>query len=97
MRRRRKRFVFDTNVIVSALSFPRSTPRRALDAATAAGVLLASDATRAELVSVLHLPKLASHLLPSERERFLEMFVAEARFVRITEAGWRESLPHGDT
>ena len=85
MRRSRRRFVFDTNVIVSALSFPRSTPRRALDAATASGVLLASDDTLAELVGVLHRPKLASYLLPSERERFLERFVAEARFVRITE------------
>ena len=85
MRRRRERFVFDTNVVVSALSFPRSKPRRAFDAATANGVLLTSDDTLAELVRVLHRPKLAAYLLPSERDRFLQLFVERATFVRITE------------
>jgi uncharacterized protein len=37
------RFVFDTNVLVSAVLFSRSKPRLALSAARKAGVVLASS------------------------------------------------------
>ena len=47
------RVAFDTNTLVSAFLLPDSTPRQALNAATAAGRLLLSAPTAAELTEVL--------------------------------------------
>lgn len=46
------RIVFDTNVIVSALMFPRSAPRQAFNLAYSTGKILASTATILELESI---------------------------------------------
>jgi predicted nucleic acid-binding protein len=54
-----ERFVLDTNVLVSALAFPGSTPRRAVDLAIAQGTILASDDTLLELHRTLRTPRLA--------------------------------------
>lgn len=47
------RFVFDTNVLVSALLLPDSKPRKALDMALRKGKVLLSYAALAELYEVL--------------------------------------------
>jgi uncharacterized protein len=48
------RFVFDTNVVVSAVLFAGSAPRQAFDAAVNKGQLLISLPTLTELHDVLH-------------------------------------------
>ena len=52
-----RRFVFDTNVIVSAVLRPQSQPNIALKKAQNLGTLLVSPNTWLELESVLSRPK----------------------------------------
>jgi predicted nucleic acid-binding protein len=47
------RYVFDTNVLISALLLPDSTSRHALDLALRKGTVLISFAALAELCEVL--------------------------------------------
>ena len=75
------RFVFDTNVLVSALAFPGSTPRRAFDLAAEQGAIVAS----AELHRTLRRPKLARYFGRAEQDIFLAMFASEATLVTATE------------
>jgi uncharacterized protein len=77
------RAVVDTNVFVSAIIFPLSVPRQAVDRALDRGVLLFSDATRDELAEVLRPPKLAPYVSGSEREVFLCQLASAAEFVPI--------------
>jgi predicted nucleic acid-binding protein len=56
------RFVFDTNVLVSAFLFQHSTPQRALERADERGCLLVSPATLAELVDVFQRTKFEKYL-----------------------------------
>jgi predicted nucleic acid-binding protein len=65
------RFIFDTNVVISALMISRSKPRLAWNRARRAGVILASHDTLHELTSVLRRPKLAAYVSLSESTRFL--------------------------
>lgn len=84
------RFVFDTNVIVSAVLLRRSVSRQAFDEALARGKILVSSATLAELNDVLRRPRFEPYLGEEERLQFLAAFVREAEFLEITE-GVRES------
>jgi uncharacterized protein len=52
----RKRFVLNTNVIVSAVLLPRSIPRQAFDLAFIQGIVLVSESTLDELDKVLRRP-----------------------------------------
>jgi hypothetical protein len=61
------RVVFDTNTLISAFLLPTSIPRQALDAATAAGRLLLSPATAAELTEVLRQPTFDRYLAEHRR------------------------------
>jgi uncharacterized protein len=93
---RSERFVLDTNVLISALAFPGSTPRKAFDLAIAQGAILASDETLLELHRTLRRPKLARYFSRAEQDAFLAMFASEATIVEVTE---RISLcrdPHDD-
>jgi uncharacterized protein len=69
------RFVFDTNVIVSAALLPTSTPAQALMKAEHMGVLLYSDATLEELINVLERPKLKPYIKPD----YIKEFYARVR------------------
>ena len=80
-----ERFVFDTNVLVSALAFPGSTPRRAFDLAAGRGAILASDETLLELYRTLRRPKLARYFSRAEQEIFLATFARDAILVEVTE------------
>ncbi|MEI6441980.1 MAG: PIN domain-containing protein [Nostocales cyanobacterium ELA583] len=53
----KRRFVFDTNVVVSAFLFGQSKPRQALDKAQDIGIILLSAAVFSELQEVLSRPK----------------------------------------
>jgi len=78
-------FVFDTNVLVSALAFPGSTPRRAFDLAAGRGAILASSETLLELHGTLRRPKLARYFGRAEQEIFLAALAREAILVEVTE------------
>jgi uncharacterized protein len=82
---RSERFVLDTNVLISALAFPGSTPRRAFDLAIAQGPILASDETLLELHRTLRRPKLARYFSRAEQDAFLATFASEATLVEVTE------------
>ncbi len=79
------RFVFDSNVIVSAVLLARSTPRQAFDKALDEGRILISVPVLLELAEVLSRKKLNKYLLEEERMRFLVALLKEAELVEITE------------
>ena len=79
------RFVFDTNVIVSALFFEQGKPSRAFRQALRDGEILISLATLEELDEVLRREKFNRFLPLEEREEFLRSLVARARFVEPDE------------
>lgn len=78
------RVVVDANVFVSALCFPESVPRRALDRARAEGQLLISLAVLHELNDVLSRPKLDRYITIEERIRFLVTLASEAELIATT-------------
>ena len=80
------RFVFDTNVIVSADLFDDSVPARALSLALDLGTLLMSEALIEELRTVLSRPRFDRYATPAEREEFLQDLMRETETVEITEA-----------
>lgn len=87
-----RRFVLDTNVLVSAALLPEGGVRRyeptrlCVEAARRDGVLLVSDATLAELRAVLLRPAFDRFKPRAEREAFLAAIAAEAEPVAPAEA-----------
>ncbi|MEM0337998.1 MAG: putative toxin-antitoxin system toxin component, PIN family [Candidatus Caldarchaeum sp.] len=77
------RFVFDTNVVISALLLPRSLARQALDRALAVGELLVSPATVAELSRVLQRKSFAKYVTEEERIEFLRALVNESVMIEV--------------
>jgi putative PIN family toxin of toxin-antitoxin system len=77
--------VFDTNVLVSALLFDRSTPAQAFFVALNVGEILVSADTIAELNDVLGREKFTQYVSEEERTRFLQSLLHEARLVEIRE------------
>lgn len=80
-----ERYVFDTNVIVSALLFEQSTPGQAFHTALDRGQILVSLPTIKELSEVLGRKKFDRYLLRDEREQFLAALLQEAFLVEISE------------
>jgi uncharacterized protein len=80
-----RRFVLDTNIIVSAAFFPNGLPCQAMDWAAQQGKILTSESAFAELAAVLLRPRFAKFASVAEREIFLEKFVSRAEFVEIDE------------
>lgn len=79
-----RRWVLDTNTLVSRLLLPGGTAGRAVDHALALGVLLASDETLAELAEVLSRPKFDRWVTVVERQRFIALLGGVCRRVEIT-------------
>lgn len=79
------RFVFDTNVIVSAAVFKTSIPRQALDSARTIGKILMSWPTMAELQEVLHRKRFDKYLSEDERMLFLEALAKEVKPIEVIE------------
>ena len=77
-------FVFDTNTLVSAFVFERSTPDLALDKARGLGGLVASIETFAELGEVLLRPKLDKYLSLDKRNRILKDLKEFITFPKVT-------------
>jgi putative PIN family toxin of toxin-antitoxin system len=85
MANRGKRFVFDTNVVVSALLTKKSVARDALDKARGLGEILLSLKVIEELVDVLGRPAFDRYLDEEDRIGFLNLLVKESTLVEITE------------
>jgi len=79
------RFVFDTNVLVSALLLSDSVPGQALAGALDSGTLLISSDCVRELANVLGRDKFDRYIDRDERGRFLEALVRESELVDATE------------
>lgn len=80
-----RRFVFDTNVLISAFLFSQSKPRQALDQATVIGVIVLSSSVLLELEEVLYRPKFDRYLTKERRQEFLENLTESAQFIDVTE------------
>lgn len=78
------KFVFDTNVLVSALLLKHSVSRLALNIALANGQLLISSVAIDELNSVLKRPKFGKYVTEKERKQFISTLVRDAYLVTIT-------------
>lgn len=79
------RYVFDTNVIVSALLFENSKPAQAFRYALANGEVLLSLELLEELNEVLGRERFNRYVTSEEREEFLEALVEQAVLVEIIE------------
>lgn len=79
------RYVFDTNVMVSALLFDQSKPAQAFNAALDRGSILLSHSVLKELTEVLGREKLRPYLVPEEREQFIIALLKESLFIDINE------------
>ena len=67
------RVVVDTNVLISRLLAPQSTPARAVSHVVRNGRLLASEATLEELAEVLGRAKFDRYLSMAERQQFIRL------------------------
>lgn len=66
------RFVLDTNVLVSAALFPKSTPAKVLNTILLQQAeLLFSAETKNELLEVLNRPKFNKYFTKEQKETFL--------------------------
>lgn len=75
------RFVFDTNVIISAALFELSVPGQALQRALKLGMVLLSQETLLELQVVLSRPKFQRYVNAIEREEFLASLIKRAHWI----------------
>ena len=81
----RVRYVFDTNVIISALLFENSKPAQAFQYALANGEILLSFDLLEELNEVLGRKKFNKYVTNEEREEFLEAIIERAVLIEIVE------------
>ena len=82
----RPKFVVDTNIVVSAVLFPQSVPRQALDHAQNIGVVLVSALTLTELQQVLSRSKFDRYVPLEQRESFLQQLTNTTQLVQVTES-----------
>lgn len=80
------RYVFDTNVIISALLFENSKPAQALRYALTNGEILLSLDLLEELNEVLGRERFSRYVTREEREEFLEALVERAVLIEVTES-----------
>jgi uncharacterized protein len=76
-------FVFDTNVLVSALLSKNGKARQALNKARHLGKLLMSESTLLELLSVLKRPKFDRYVSSIEKDVFLVKIIKATKIVEI--------------
>lgn len=83
--RSKVRYIFDTNVIISALLFEEGKPAQALRAALANGEVLLSLDLLEELNEVLGRERFNRYVTSEEREEFLEAIVERAVLIEVVE------------
>jgi len=79
-------FVFDTNILISALFDDSSIPAKALKKARANGVIVVSDEVAAEYVQVFSRAKFDKYVPVSYRFAFIENIISNALPVIIEAA-----------
>ncbi len=79
-----KRFVVDTNTLISRLLLPRSIPAQAVQRAIEGGDLLFSQKTLVELNTVICRPKFDRYLAPGDRETFLRLLSRISIVIDVT-------------
>jgi uncharacterized protein len=77
-------WVLDTNLLVSRLLVPSGTAAKAVDHALDRGILLVSEATLQELVTVLGRSKFDPYVSREDRQHFIRLLGGVARVVPIT-------------
>jgi uncharacterized protein len=77
------RFVFDTNVLISASLLLSSKPRRALELALKQGKLLLSFPVLAELCEVLSREKFRRYIDEGDIRTFVAVLTREAEWVEV--------------
>ncbi|MDP6503110.1 MAG: PIN domain-containing protein, partial [Planctomycetota bacterium] len=80
------RYVFDTNIIVSAFLFFDGNPAKALNEGLNRGDVLLSIEVAEELSDVLRREKFARYVRRKTREEFLKALIQRAFFVEVTES-----------
>lgn len=80
-----KRVVFDTSTLIGALLLPNSVPRRALNAALAQCEMCASEATLAELESVIGRAKFDRYLDRATRRAFFDQVSRQMRLFAVAD------------
>ena len=80
------RFVFDTNVMVSALLLNDSVPEQAFIRGLNHGTILVSTETVSELSDVLGRDRFVRYISHEKRDEFLQSLIREADLIAITES-----------
>jgi len=80
-----ERFVVDTNVLISALFFKDSKPRKVFNKILEEGSIIVSVDTLIELVDVLNRSKFDRYLPLSIRANFLASFIKKTIYIEIEE------------
>lgn len=75
--------VLDTNILVSAALFQRSTSATVLIEAVRYFQVVQSEETWAEFMDVIHRPKFHRYLTPDERQSFIQTLIQVTRFVEV--------------
>lgn len=83
--RSKPRYVFDTNVVISALLFGQSKPARAFFGALDKGEVLISADVIKELNDVLGRKKFEHYVSEEERARFLQSLLRETSLIEPKE------------
>ncbi len=85
MKKTEYRFVFDTNVLVSALLTPKGHSRQAFTKADRNGFILQSSETIAEVEQVIYRERFDKYVTNAERTRFLSHLLEKSTVIPITE------------
>ena len=80
-----KRFVVDTNILVSALLIKQSSAWQSITLMESMGTLLYSESTLLELEQVLNRQKFDKYLTLEDRQTFLVKFIEKSELVTVTE------------
>lgn len=79
-----KRWVLDTNLLISRLLVPSGSAAKAVDHALASGVLMVSEQSMQELAEVLFRPKFDRYIATEVRQQFIAHLARLARMKTIT-------------
>src|SRR5689334_1161400 len=75
--------VFDTNVLISALLFPNSVPRKALRSALERGIVYCSEECFAELSTRLSRRKFDTYLTEEDRSALIPLLREQLEFTDV--------------
>ena len=84
-RKRKRRFVFDTNVLISAALTPEGEAWSAFEKVNRTGYFLLSDETFAELKDVLYRADFDEYLTNRIRRQFIIKLLRKSARVKVTE------------